>query len=57
MKEELQKNEDLISKEMLMDILEAFNKKKEIKINKCLGCYPCPPAEWTAELIRKSETR
>ncbi len=57
MKEELQKNEDLISKEMLSNILSAFNKRKEVKIYQCLGCDPCPPAEWTTELIRKSKTR
>ncbi len=57
MNEELQKNQDLINKQKLADILSAFNKRKEIKIYKCLGCDPCPPAEWTAELIRKSQTR
>jgi len=53
MKEELLKIEDPAYKEMLDDILSTFNNRKEVKIHQCLGCDPCPPAEWTAEIIRK----
>jgi len=55
MKEELQKIEGSMYKEMLRNILSTFNKRKDVKIYQCLGCDACPPAEWTAELIRKSK--
>ncbi len=40
-------------KEMEEEILLLFNKRKESGIHQCLGCEPCPPDEWTAELIRE----
>lgn len=52
MKEELQKIEEPMYKEMLRDILSTFNKGKDVNIQQCLGCDPCPPAEWTTELIK-----
>ncbi len=57
MKEELSKIEAPAYEEMLKDIISTFNKRKESKIHQCLGCDPCPPAEWTTELIRKFKIR
>jgi len=57
MKEELSKIEAPAYKEMQKDIISTFNKRKEGKIHQCLGCDPCPPAEWTTELIRKFKIR
>ncbi len=54
MKEELSKIEDQAYEEMLKNIISTFNKRKEGKIHQCLGCDPCPPAEWTTELIKMS---
>jgi hypothetical protein len=52
MKEEMQKIEEPTHKEMLKDILSTFDKRKDVNIQQCLGCDPCPPAEWTTELIK-----
>lgn len=53
MREELTKMEGPKYEEMLKDTSSAFDKKSEVKMHKCLRCDPCPPAEWTSELLRK----
>lgn len=53
MKKELSKQREPRYQEMLENVSSTFDKRSEIKMHQCLGCNPCPPAEWTSELIRK----
>jgi hypothetical protein len=57
MKEELTKWEDQ-KYERMKDVSSIFDKRTEVKLHQCLGCDPCPPGEWTSELLkRKSRER
>lgn len=53
MGEELSKMKGSKYEGMLKDVSSTFNKRNEVKMHQCLGCDPCPPAEWTSELLRK----
>jgi hypothetical protein len=55
-KEELLKIENFFNKDILDDIIFSVENRKKAKTHKCLGCDPCPPAEWTVELLRKCKS-
>ncbi len=54
MKKGLSKSEASRHQEMLSDVSSSFDNRSDIKMHQCLGCDPCPPAEWTSELLRGS---
>ena len=39
--------------EMFKKALLEWKTSKKAQIHSCLDCEPCPPAEWTAEMIMK----
>ncbi len=48
--------DDASSKRMFKKILPKAAKEEEAQMHACLGCNPCPPAEWTTEVIEKLES-
>jgi len=48
--------DDTSSNKMFKKILPKAFKEEEAQIHACLGCDPCPPAEWTTEVIEKLES-
>lgn len=53
MKRELSKSEDTKYKGMFKDVSFLFDQRNQVKMHRCLGCDPCPPAEWNSELLKK----
>lgn len=45
--------DDASLSEMFKKALMEWKRSKRAQIHACLGCEPCPPAEWTAEMIMK----
>ena len=54
LKKELTMIDDESINKMFEEITPATKSNEEAQIHACLGCDPCPPAEWTTELIKKS---
>jgi len=48
--------DDASSKKMFKKIIPKATKEEEAQMHACLGCNPCPPAEWTTEVIEKLES-
>jgi hypothetical protein len=38
--------------QMLRDVSSKFDKRNQVNLHQCLGCNPCPPAEWATGLLR-----
>ncbi len=48
-------NDESFSK-MFNKLLEEWERSQEARMHACLGCEPCPPAEWTTEVIKNLES-
>jgi hypothetical protein len=53
---ELEIVDDASSNKIFKKILPKATKEEETQMHACLGCDPCPPAEWTTEVIEKLES-
>jgi hypothetical protein len=56
LKKELTMIDDESINKMFEEISHATESNEDAQIHACLGCDPCPPAEWTTELIKKFES-
>lgn len=53
LKKELTMIDDESINRMFEKIASVTERNHGARMHACLGCDPCPPAEWTTELIKK----